>query len=156
MGKFESKVDREGVDVLVSLGGVIDEDVDFSQLNVAGAEKVSVDFSGVKSINSCGIREWMKWIASLKTAEVTYVKCPKVIIDQINMVDGFLPSNGKVESFYVPYYNETTGIEKIVLFRYGVDFKEKAVTPPAQVLDDQGQPMEMDVLEAKYFRFINK
>lgn len=156
MGKFDSKVNREGTETLISLGGVIDEDADFSQLNVAGAEKVSVDFGGVKSINSCGIREWMKWIALLKTVEVNYVKCPKVIIDQINMVDGFLPTNAKVRSFYVPYFSEATGFEKNVLFQYGVDFKEKSVTPPAQVLDDQGQPMEMDVLEAKYFRFINK
>lgn len=156
MGKFDSKIVRNGKDVQISIGGVIDEDVDFSQLEVTGAEIISVDFSGVRSINSCGIREWMKWIGSMNTAKVTYLKCPKVIIDQINMVDGFLPSNGRVESFYVPYFNEASGFEKNVLFRYGTEFKEKSITPPAQVVDDQGLPMEMDVLETKYFRFINK
>ena len=72
------------------------------------------------------------------------------------MVDGFLPSNGKVLSFFVPYYNDENGSEKNVLYKYGQEFSEGTVTPPAKVVDDSGAEMEMDVIESKYFKFIKK
>lgn len=154
MSKFQCKMDRQGSKSLLQLSGVIDEDADFSTLPLSGVEDVYIDLDSVKSINSCGIREWIKWIGSASGAKITYAKCPKVIVDQMNMVDGFLPSNAKVESFYVPYYNEDSGSEKNVLFRYGVEFKEGQVQAPSEIKDDGGQPMEMDVIEAKYFKFI--
>jgi len=133
---------------------VIDEDADFSALSINGAQEVYIDMDGIKSINSCGIREWIKWISEGASARVTYAKCPKVIVDQMNMVDGFLPTYAKVESFYVPYYNEDSGSEKNVLFRYGVEFREGQVQPPSEVKDEGGQSMEMDIIESKYFKFI--
>jgi hypothetical protein len=77
-----------------------------------------------------------------------------VIVDQMNMVDGFLPSVATVESFYVPYYNEESGSEKNVLFRYGVEYKDGQVQYPTAVKDESGKPMEMDIIENKYFKFI--
>ena len=87
---------------------------------------------------------------------ITFNQCPKVIVDQINMVDGFLPSNAKVNSFFVPYYHDDSGSEKNVLFRYGQEFSEASVNPPPEVKDDDGNAMEMDVIESKYFKFIKK
>lgn len=156
MGKFESKIQTEGDKKILKLSGVIDEDADFAQLNIAGAREVQLDLNEVKSINSCGIREWIKWMGQASGAKVSYVNCPKIIVDQINMVDGFLPNQGQVLSFYVPYYNEDTGSEKNVLFRYGQEYTEGQVKPPATITDESGQPMEMDVIESKYFKFIKK
>ncbi|MFN8790878.1 MAG: hypothetical protein ACK5Y2_05410 [Bdellovibrionales bacterium] len=154
MSKFQCKIDRQGTKLSLQLAGVIDEDADFSPLGLNGAQEVHIDMDGVKSINSCGIREWIKWIGGGAAAKVTYSKCPKVIVDQMNMVDGFLPNFAKVESFYVPYYNEESGSEKNILFRYGVEFKEGQVQPPTEVKDEGGNPMEMDVIENKYFKFV--
>lgn len=154
MSKFQCKIDRQGTKLSLQLAGVIDEDADFSTLGLNGAQEVHIDMDGVKSINSCGIREWIKWIGGGAAAKVTYAKCPKVIVDQMNMVDGFLPNFAKVESFYVPYYNEESGTEKNILFRYGVEFKEGRVQPPTEVKDEGGNPMEMDVIENKYFKFV--
>lgn len=156
MGKFESKIQTEGEKKILKLSGVIDEDADFSQLNISGAREVQLDLNEVKSINSCGIREWIKWMGQAAGAKISYLNCPKIIVDQINMVDGFLPNQGQVLSFYVPYYNEDTGSEKNVLFRYGQEYAEGQVKPPASVTDESGQPMEMDVIESKYFKFIKK
>lgn len=72
------------------------------------------------------------------------------------MVDGFLPSNAKVLSFFVPYYNDENGTEKNILFRYGQEFSEGSVSIPEKVTDDSGAEMEMDVIESKYFKFIKK
>jgi hypothetical protein len=156
MGKFEIKVDKAGSDFKVQVAGVIDEDVDFTQYSLAGAAKVEMQLGTIKSINSCGIREWIKWVGTAGSAPIVYHECPKIIVDQINMVQGFLPQSGKVMSFYVPYYSDEAGSEKNILFHFGKEFTENEVKPPAEVKDDEGNVMEMDVVEAKYFKFIKK
>ena len=156
MGKLDVKMDKTPDVLKVQMAGTIDEDVDFSQFNISGNPKIEVELSGLKSINSCGIREWIKWMGSVSGASISFANCPKVIVDQINMVDGFLPAGGKVSSFFVPYYNDDAGSEKNVLFRYGTEFTDTSVSPPAAVKDDEGNDMEMDVIESKYFKFIKK
>jgi len=156
MSKFEIKVEKAGADFKVKVIGVIDEDVDFNVYSLAGAKSVELNLENVKSINSCGIREWIKWMGSAPGASVTYLQCPKIIVDQINMVQGFLPAGGKVLSFYVPYFCDDSGEEKNVLFNFGKEFTENSVSPPAEIKDTAGNLMEMDVVEAKYFKFIKK
>jgi hypothetical protein len=157
MGQFKGTKEQSGSDLIVTLNGPIDEDATFGSLDLSGASKVVLELDGVTAINSCGIREWIKWIRTAPpTAGVVYRKCPKVIVDQINMVAGFLPDTGKVESFYVPYYNDDSGNEKMILFKEGAEFKGNEVFPPAEVKDEGGEAMEMDVIEAKYFKFLQK
>jgi hypothetical protein len=156
MAKFDVKTKKNGENLDVILAGSIDEDADFTQLNLAGAGQIEIGMAGLKSINSCGIREWIKWLSTAPAASITFKECPKVIVDQINMVDGFLPGNAKVHSFFVPYYNDEAGSEKNVLFRFGTEFTENTVSPPEEVRDEDGNAMEMDVIESKYFKFIKK
>jgi len=156
MSKFDCKINKAGEKLNVVIAGTIDEDADFTQLSLSGAGEIEIAMAGLKSINSCGIREWIKWMSTAPAASITFNECPKVIVDQINMVDGFLPTNAKVQSFYVPYYNDDSGSEKNVLFRLGTEFTETSVAPPAEVKDEEGNAMEMDVIESKYFKFIKK
>jgi hypothetical protein len=156
MGKYEIKVEKAGTQAKVQISGVIDEDADFNPHSLAGATHVDLHLGNIKGINSCGIREWIKWIGTAGGATVQYHECPKMIVDQINMVQGFLPAKGQVMSFYVPYFNEDSGAEKNVLFTYGKEFTESGVNPPADIKDDEGNAMEMDVVEAKYFKFLKK
>lgn len=156
MSKFELKIDKNEDAAKIAIAGIIDEDVDFSAYNLSGVNQLEFDLNGIKSINSCGIREWIKWLGTNSKAKMTYLNCPKIIVDQINMVDGFLPENGKVLSFYVPYYNDENGSEKNILFRYGKEFDETGVTVPETVTDESGLAMEMDIIESKYFKFLKK
>ena len=156
MSKYEIKIDKAGSTFKVNVTGVIDEDVDFNNFSLVGVAGIEMNLGSIKSINSCGIREWIKWIGTAGTTPVVYHECPKIIVDQINMVQGFLPAAGKVASFYVPYYNDESGAEKNVLFTHGKEYTDTTVAPPAEVKDDEGNPMEMDVVEAKYFKFIKK
>ena len=142
--------------LVVQVTGSIDEEVNLSSDTLKGANVLIFDFSEVSAINSCGIREWIKWLTPHAKTPVIYRKCPKIIVDQINMVDGFLPSMGKVESFFVPYYSEETGEEKQVLFTHGKEYDDQNVNCPADVKDSKNQPMEIDVIESKYFRFLQK
>lgn len=156
MGKLEVKMNKANEKLSVQMSGTIDEDVDFQQYNLGGSQVVDLDLKGILSINSCGIREWIKWVSTGSGAKIIYSNCPKVIVDQINMVDGFLPANATVSSFFVPYYNESSGSEKNILFRNGHEFKDGQLLPPAEVKDETGEAMEMDVIESKYFKFIKK
>lgn len=156
MGKLEVKTNKAGDRLSLALAGTIDEDADFSQIPLSGVSQIELQLGALKSINSCGIREWIKWMGTATSAQIVWHECPKVIVDQINMVDGFLPANGKVVSFYVPYYNEEAGSEKNVLFRFGTEFSEGQVNAPEAVKDEDGNVMDMDVIESKYFKFIKK
>jgi hypothetical protein len=158
MSQFAVTKKVEGSAMVISFQGHIDEDATFAALDLNGVQSVQVDLGSVDAINSCGIREWIKWIRSApENVRFTYQKCPKVIVDQINMVSGFLPANATVESFYVPYYSDSSGTEKMVLFQKGVHFDAGKVTPPEEVKDDSsGELMEMDVIESKYFKFLNR
>lgn len=156
MSKFNLSMNRQGNQMQLQLTGVIDEDVDFTHHGLQNAQQIEVDLSNVKSINSCGIREWIKWLSSAKEAKISFKQCPKVIVDQMNMVDGFLPTNGFVESFFVPYYSDATGEEKNVLFRNGIEFNQQGSVQAPTIQDSKGTEMEMDVIESKYFKFIKK
>jgi hypothetical protein len=156
MGKFDLNIEKSGGAFKVTMGGVIDEDADFNPHSLAGAATVDLYLPNVKSINSCGIREWIKWIGTAGAAKIHYYECPKIIMDQINMVQGFLPAQGKVLSFYVPFYNEDSGDEKNVLFSYGKEYSDTGLGQIPEVKDSAGNAMEMDVVEAKYFKFLKK
>ena len=158
MSRFEFQVKDVGGAAQVTMSGSIDEDVDFAKIVPAGANKLMVNLGKIKSINSCGIREWMRWIVSMtgQFREIQFVECPKVIVDQINMVQGFLPANGRVESFYVPFYSEESDEEKMILFVHGKEFSESGSIEVPEVRDSESNVMEMDVVEAKYFKFLTR
>lgn len=145
----------DGGKVVLQLKGNIDEDANFAPPDVSGAGAVVLDLESVSAINSVGIREWIKWVKAFPaTLQLSVRKCPKIIVDQINMVSGFLPSHAVVESFFVPYYSDSTGNEKMVLFENGKEFSNGEVNAPPEVKDESGEVMEMDVIEAKYFKFL--
>lgn len=154
MAKCEVQFDKNGSQAKVKITGIIDEDVQLTDYSLKGLSLVEINLDHVRSINSCGVREWVKWLESAPSAQIKLVACPKVIIDQINLVAGFLPLNAKVQSFYVPYFNPDTDFEKIVLFREGVEFAGTQVNLPKAITDDKGNELEIDVVESKYFGFL--
>lgn len=146
---------QDGAKLIIEVKGNIDEDASFQPPELGGATSVSLDLEGVTAINSVGIREWIKWVKSIPTSvQLSVRRCPKIIVDQINMVAGFLPTGTTIESFYVPYYSDASGNEKMVLFENGKEYKGSEVFAPSEVKDDSGEAMEMDVIEAKYFKFL--
>lgn len=154
MAKLELRVEKTGNSVKCILVGDINEDVLFDMNVFSGVSRVDIDLKNVSGINSCGIREWVKWMQAAKATPLYFFECPKVFIDQVNMVDGFLPPNGKIMSFYVPYFCEESESEKIVLYTFGKEYDDSGLRPPREVKDDRGMMMEMDVIAAKYFKFL--
>jgi anti-anti-sigma regulatory factor len=145
----------EGTRLVLELSGNVDEDANFLPPDIGASTDIVLDLEGITAINSVGIREWIKWIKSIPTnGTLTVRKCPKIVVDQINMVSGFLPPAAKIESFFVPYYSDSSGTEKMILFLNGKEFKDGEVHAPPEVKDEAGENMEMDVIEAKYFKFL--
>ncbi len=156
MAQFEYMINKKGDTWTMHLKGNMDEDVTLEDLDLNGVGCLEIDFDSVHAINSCGIREWIKWISSINSSvQVVYKNCPKVIVDQINMIAGFLPENGVVKSFYVPYYSEDSDMEKLILFTEGKEYNQGQINAPETIKDsDSGEDLEIDVIEAKYFKFL--
>ncbi len=155
MSQFDVQIEKLDTVWNIKVIGVIDEDANFDKFSLVGAPALKLFLKEVVTINSCGIREWISWMNKAGAATVEYFQCPKVIVDQINMVQGFLPASGTVQSFFVPYFSEESSAEKMILFTAGKEYSAAGVTPP-EIKDESGNVMEMDVLEAKYFKFLKK
>src|SRR5690606_32007662 len=83
----------------VELIGAIDEDADFKELTGLEQKQISFDFDKISMINSCGIREWIKFIEMIPSrSNIVYKNCPQIIIEQINMVHGFFRQGATIES----------------------------------------------------------
>lgn len=147
---------NEGADIILELKGSIDEDSNFAVPNFGSSQSAVVDFNGVNTINSVGIREWIKWVKSFPSnIKLSLRRCPKIVVDQMNTVAGFIPQGTIIQSFYVPYFCESSAQEKMVLFSNGKEFKGREIFAPEDIKDESGELMEMDVIPAKYFKFLN-
>jgi hypothetical protein len=152
---FNISTSKDGQKLVVTMKGSVDEDAVFQSVDAAGCTTILLDLNEITAINSVGIREWIKWNKTFPAGVGVAVKnCPKIMVDQINMVAGFLPDGTVVESFFVPYYSDDSGEEKMVLYSFGKEVKGGEVFPPAAVKDSEGKDMEMDIIEAKYFKFL--
>jgi len=137
----------------VQLIGSIDEDADLSEILETKASHINFDFNQVELINSCGIREWIKFLDLLSCESVQYENCPQIIIEQINMVHGFIRPGSRLKSFYAPYYCEECDQERKSHIMSS-DVKNKKA--PKVNCPDCGNEMEFDALEASYFNFLGK
>ncbi|WP_413585214.1 hypothetical protein [Bdellovibrio sp. HCB274] len=119
---------------------------------------LNLDLQGLTAINSLGIRNFHSWIYSIECQRLRLFHVPRVFVNQMNLVAGFLPPKTEIESFFVPYFSESTGEEIAVLFTKFLEYKSIAgkikISYPV-VTDAEGKPMELDVLEDQYFRFLD-
>ena len=153
MSSLKLEITHKGSDTLIELSGHINEDSDLSAMKELAGENLTLDLSGITLINSCGIRDWIEFQKeNFKFSTVKYQKCPQVIIEQMNIVAGFIHPEGIIESFFAPYYNESS------------DQEVKLLLTPSEVIDgkapfkkdDTGVDLEFDDIEAQYFNFLKK
>lgn len=154
MSAFSMNSEKKGDTLELAILGNIDEEAVFQDPDLSGVQMVVIDMEKVAAINSVGIREWIKWTKTFGDTKIEVKNTPKIVVDQVNMVAGFLPKSAVVQSFYVPYYADDSGEEKMVLFKRGEHFGDGEVKPPTGIKDSEGVDMEMDIIEAKYFKFL--
>ena len=118
-----------------------------------------LDLKDIKGINSLGTRNFRNWIHSVECQRLRLRHCPRVFVNQMNLVDGFLPAKAEVESFFVTYFSEATSEETDVLFTKFLEYKQVSGATKISfpdVRDSQGNKMILDVIEDQYFRFLEK
>lgn len=159
--KVSKKID-ENMKTRLQIDGSMDEHSDYTSIETHFTDEVVFDFNNVEHINSTGIKHWVQWVARIAdenpNLKFVFVNCPKPVVDQINMVDGFLPKGSSVKSFKVPYFCEVCDKDVTCTFVFGREFQMKdgkmSLTIPANKCDRSDCEMEPDVVEQKYFRFL--
>jgi len=154
MSKLQFKIQNEDTKTTINLLGQIDESFPSELLTLKINNDVLINLDQVKMINSLGIREWIKFMNHLANLKVEFIKCPKIFIDQVNMVQGFITPNCKIKSFYVPYFNEDSNIEKNFLYSFGTEYGDGFLNVKANIKADDGSDLDIDVVEQKYFKFL--
>lgn len=142
-----------GDEVHVELNGVIDEDAVFDKIQNLKLNKYLFDFGKVSMINSCGIREWIRYLESIDGANIVYLNCPQIIIEQVNMVHGFIRKGVVVETFYAPYFCATCDTEKKILLK-SIDVKNSQA--PVVQCNTCKSELEFDAIEKQYFSFLSQ
>lgn len=136
------------------LEGVIDENADLSFFGrLRGAVQISM--KGVRRINSFGVRTWIDAIRKVPDgATFEFLECPPPVIDQMNMVAGFV-GRGKVTSFFAPMVCEACEHEEDKLFLVA-DIQANGAKLREVKCPKCGDPMEVDDLEDQYLLFVKE
>lgn len=139
----------------IQINGAVDEVFNKNVAPVDFARSTVIDLSKLSLINSTGIREWINWISQFGSTGLALTNCPKIFIDQVNMINGLIPENSIIESFQVPYFNEDGNKEHIFLAIQGQHYTKNKVEIPESI-NINGVEYELDVMPAKYFKFLSK
>jgi hypothetical protein len=87
------------------ISGTIDEHADFSPV-LQQPGPLTLDLSGVKMVNSLGVRGWLKFLFDWGTrSELTYDKCSVAVVDQLVILESLTKPKDyliKIRSFYAP------------------------------------------------------
>lgn len=107
-----------------SVEGPISESNSIFSASVSNATEVHIDLSIMTFINSIGVKNWISFMVKIPTrAQVYLINAPLVMLNQVSMVQGFLPKNGFVQSFRAPYHCDSCGAEEIFLAERGKDYE---------------------------------
>lgn len=152
--KFSFNMNISNGKAHIQLHGMMDEDMDLAKAEGVSENTMIIDFDKVEGINSCGIRDWIEFLSKLNgVGNIVYQNCPQVIIEQMNMVKGFIPENAEILSFYAPFFCESCDNEEKVLLNSS-DVKTSGVPENLSCSNCQASPLEFDALPNQYFHFI--
>ncbi len=163
--EFSYKTKAEGSTVELHLVGYFDEFAklpspdDFSEYS-----KVIIDFSAVEFINSGGIKVWLGFADNLglmKDLTSEMQGCRRFVVDQVNMIEGFVPKNGKVTSVFVPIFCDKCEVSFDVhqpiatLDKDFPDVFDKVKPDDCKEFPKCRKYFELDIVKDSYFRFLD-
>jgi len=144
---------EQGSVVMAQLAGVINEDNLLEERLTATRNKgVLIDLANVERINSCGVRDWIRFAQRLEAAgnNLYLLRCSPVVVAQLNMVRNFCGEKGLVVSFQAPYFCNNCDEERTETFP-AANVAEG--TSPEAVCPVCKGPMEFDDIPGLYFGF---
>jgi anti-anti-sigma regulatory factor len=158
-GRVEAEIDAAagGGEARLALAGQIDEGAELDALLAElRAPRVVIDLARVSFINSVGVREWIRLLATLRErkAQVTLSRCSEVMVAQMNMIVE-CARGAAIESFHVPYLCGGCGHEAAVCLEVAAHRDQLARRQvPAQPCPSCGGAMQIDELPERYLLFL--
>jgi CheY-like chemotaxis protein len=153
-------VDRGGT-LQVGLRGDITERTDFTSLRqqLGGGRDITFDMSGVRYMNSTGIRKWVEFLESVETATTyNFVRCSTGFILQLALVDR-ARGRGKVLSFMAPYRCDVCDKETEHLIKTGdltIPVGKNIPEPPRFDCSQCGEQLALDEMPERFFAFMQR
>ena len=139
----------------VVISGIIDENADLAPLAALGVRPIEVSMRGVRRINSFGVRSWIDAVRKIPaTTQLTFLQCPPPVVDQCNMVAGFL-GHGVLASFLAPMICAECDEQIDQLFETAI-CRANGGKLPTTKCPRCGRPMEVDDLEEQYLLFVRE
>ena len=139
--------------VFVRLSGGIDEDARLDRLagELAGQRAVRLDLADVVRINSCGVREWVRFMRSIpRETKLTLESCSPIVVSQVNMISNFA-GHAHIVSVKAPFACTACGYEEDVV----IAVKGQPPQFPKRVCPKCAKPQLMfDDVESSYFAFM--
>ena len=167
-GNFSFKTESLDVKKLrLSIFGYLNEDsvLPDDLVNVSELTELHVDFKNLEFINSTGIKLWISFVSNLEenpSLKIYFHNCRTIIVNQINLIYGFLPKNAEVCSVYVPVYCSSCDSSYDILYDIVEgQFDEKKV---AEKIMDKAvreyssceRNLELDIVPRLYFKFLKE
>lgn len=155
---FSVEWQRRGDDVRLEFRGVLDEEARLPELKEPISGVLEIDLENLVMINSLGCRVWAHWIQKHAFAKggVRILRCGPAVVHQMNVLQGFLPSHVRVDSFYLPYLCGACGREDRLLLTRGHEFAGRGTPTFSEVLPcpDCKAQMELEIMPERYFLFL--
>lgn len=153
-----------GTVIEISVEGPISEKASLFEINLQTFKEIRLNMSKVTFINSIGVKNWILWTYRIPADAKLYLdECPFVIVNQINIVHGFIPKNAVVTSFLAPFlcdncsHEQTVKLAQNVHYFYSSDQSESSLKLPENMKCPKcGGTMEPDFILEKTFGFIKK
>ena len=160
---FEFAVRDRGDNIILELHGRIDENANFKEIRTLKAKSLTINLKGITLMNSVGLRSWIQWVKTLKKIPVVYLEnCTTPVMNQMNVLQGFLPLGAVVNSIEVPYHCENCGHGFSHWAKRGDDYRESSaetegwnkISEEAECPECGNKKAETDFLPARYFNFL--
>jgi len=157
-------IEHHGQDITVTFRGMLDENaLELPHFSQPITGRVYLKLGELTLINSLGCRKWVQWVRDEMKAKqgVFLLECNPAVVNQLNILEGFIPEGSTIESFYVPYFCESCGYDTVVLFENNKDYIEGVESPLMRSPDEAHCPscqgaMALDAVKARYFKFLGR
>ncbi len=153
-------ITTEGSDVTIAFEGILDETSRLPELSEPVKGELRLDLEKLTLINSMGIHKWITWMRHRTNMQgsMVLVNCRPVVINQINILRGFLPDYARVDSFFVPYSCENCGFDEKLLLKRGVEYDDQRQVQFAteKACPSCGGVLGLDIMHDRYFKFMNR
>lgn len=142
-------------DRVLYLAGEIDEEFDASlAFQEAEKDELLLDLSGIRSVNSMGVVQWIPALAGLSaTRQVSITRVAYTLVLNANCVKGFF-GGAEVLSVMSPYYCGTCDVNELAEISYEQLLASDWKPPEVQCPTCKGA-FDFDELE-NYFAFMKR